>query len=93
MFIQARDMGRDSEEKYEPLHDKFTDFKFTDFKFTDFKFTDLGFAPNKDSDRSGHLPSLINLRCKLNDPYWVAKHYSFLHADIGSSDQTGEIKA
>ena len=43
-------------------------------------------APSEDTDRPGHLPSLIRV---FSCAQWVAKDLSFLHADREDSDQTG----
>ena len=61
------------EKKNEPPHDK---------------TNKMVCAPSKDSDQSGHPPSLIRVFACTQ---WEAKDPSFLHADSEDSDQTGQM--
>ena len=47
-------------------------------------------APNEDSDQPWHPPSLTRVFYSLC-AQWIAKDWSFLHADSEDSDQTGRM--
>ena len=53
------------------------------------KTNKMAYAPSKDSDQPGHLPSLI--RASLC-AHWVGKDASFLHTDSKDSDQTVRLQ-
>ena len=58
--------------EYEPSHDK---------------TNKMACAPSEDSDKPGHLPSLIRVFAVRS----VVKGPMFLHADCENSDQTGQM--